>query len=67
MWKGKKGTLWKNYGFYDEIEEGRALNFVGLVKQWLESYLFRGTPSFVLTSKLKALIFNFFFCLSKGV
>jgi hypothetical protein len=29
--------------------------FVGLVKQWWDSYSFHGTPSFVLACKLKAL------------
>jgi hypothetical protein len=29
--------------------------FVGLVKQWWDSYLFQGSPSFVFARKLKAL------------
>jgi hypothetical protein len=30
-------------------------SFVGLVKQWWDSYHFQGTPSYVLARKLKAL------------
>jgi hypothetical protein len=33
----------------------KADGFVGLVKQWWDSYSFHGTPSFVLACKLKAL------------
>jgi hypothetical protein len=29
--------------------------FVGMVKQWWDSYLFQGTPNYVLACKLKAL------------
>jgi DMSO/TMAO reductase YedYZ molybdopterin-dependent catalytic subunit len=29
--------------------------FVGLVKQWWDSYIFQGTPSVVLARKLEAL------------
>jgi hypothetical protein len=33
----------------------KADGFVGLVKQWWDSYSFQGTPSFVIACKLKAL------------
>jgi len=33
----------------------KADGFVGLVKQWWDSYSFQGTPSYVLACKLKAL------------
>jgi hypothetical protein len=33
----------------------KAEGFVGLVKQWWDSYSFQGTPSYVLACKLKAL------------
>jgi hypothetical protein len=33
----------------------KAEGFVGLVKQWWDSYLFQGSPSFVFACKLKAL------------
>jgi len=33
----------------------KVKGFMGLVKQWWDSYLFPGSPSFVLARKLKAL------------
>jgi hypothetical protein len=33
----------------------KAKGFAGLVKQWWDSYLFQGSPSFVFARKLKAL------------
>jgi hypothetical protein len=33
----------------------KAEGFVGLVKQWWDSYLFQGSRSFVFARKLKAL------------
>ena len=36
----------------------KAEGFVDLVKQWWDSYVFQGTPSFVLACKLKALKMN---------
>lgn len=33
----------------------KVKGFVGLVKQWWDSYIFQGTPSFVLARKLEAL------------
>jgi hypothetical protein len=32
----------------------KADGFVGMVKQWWDSYSFQGTPSYVLACKLKA-------------